>query len=111
MMNCLSNYFSFLPASDLIRIGRENDGGYLVSRSDIDKSDVLIGLGINDDWSFEKDFKNLRAVEVFAYDASISYKHFFKQLVKSLPRIDNPLSCSFNSCLISESLRSLRLRD
>lgn len=90
MIHHASNNFLFRSASDLIRIGRENDGGYLVSRSDIDHSDVLIGLGINDDWSFEKEFKELRSVEVYAYDASISYKTFLKQFTKSLTRIDNP---------------------
>ena len=43
MTHHASNNFLFRSASDLIRIGRENDGGYLVSRSDIDHSDVLIG--------------------------------------------------------------------
>ena len=52
----LPNLFSIKQATDLIRIGRDYDGGYLVSKSDIEKTDVLIGLGINDDWSFEEDF-------------------------------------------------------
>ena len=52
----LPNLFSIKQATDLIRIGRDYDGGYLVSKSDIEKTDELIGLGINDDWSFEEDF-------------------------------------------------------
>ena len=59
MIGKLPNDFSYKSASDLVRIGRDNDGGYLVSKSDIEKSDVLIGLGINDDWSFERDFKKI----------------------------------------------------
>nr|BDD43761.1 hypothetical protein 3 [Paracoccaceae bacterium] len=90
MFGKLPNDFSYQSASDLVRIGRDNDGGYLVSKSDIEKSDVLIGLGINDDWSFERDFKKITNVELFAYDASISQKHFIKQFIKSLVRIDNP---------------------
>ncbi|EED35621.1 conserved hypothetical protein [Luminiphilus syltensis NOR5-1B] len=61
-----------------------------MSRSDIDNSDVLIGLGINDDWSFEDSFKKLKDVEVFAYDASVSQKYFLKQFIKSVIRIDRP---------------------
>jgi len=91
MIGKLSNDFSYQSASDLVRIGRNNDGGYLVSKSDIEKSDVLIGLGINDDWSFERDFKKINNVEVFAYDASISQKHFINQFIKSLSRINKPL--------------------
>ena len=40
----LPNFFSFETAKDLIRIGKQNDGGYLVSKSDIHNSDCLIGL-------------------------------------------------------------------
>ena len=90
MIGTLSKGFSYKSASDLVRIGRDNDGGYLVSKSDIEKSDVLIGLGINDDWSFERDFKKIKNVEVFAYDASVSQKYFFKQFIKSLKRFNNP---------------------
>lgn len=90
MIANLTNEFSFNSASDLVRIGRDYDGGYLVSKSDIDKSEVLIGLGINDDWSFESYFKKIKDVEVFAYDASVSQKYFLKKLIKSLIRIDKP---------------------
>jgi hypothetical protein len=80
----LPNFFSFKSANNLIRIGKKNDGGYLVSQSDINMSDVLISLGIGSDWSFEEDFVNKKNIEVFAYDASISQKYFFKEFIKSL---------------------------
>lgn len=90
MIGKLPNDFSYKSASDLVRIGRDNDGGYLVSKSDIEKSDVLIGLGINDDWSFERDFQKIKNVDVLAYDASISQKYFIKEFIKSLARVDSP---------------------
>jgi hypothetical protein len=80
----LPNFFTFKSANDLIRIGKKNDGGYLVSRSDINMSDVLISLGIDEDWSFEKDFADIKNIEVFSYDASINQKVFFKKFIKSL---------------------------
>jgi hypothetical protein len=80
----LPTFFSFKSANDLIRIGKKNDGGYLVSQSDINMSDVLFSLGIGDDWSFEKDFLDKKSVELFAYDASMSLKHFFRQFIKFL---------------------------
>ena len=89
MKATLPSFFSFNQAIDLVRIGRDFDGGYLVSKSDMDKSDFLIGLGINDDWSFEEDFLNRKKVEVFAYDASVSEKYFFKNFLKSIPQIYN----------------------
>ena len=41
----LPNFFSVTQARDLVRIGRNNDGGYLISESDIEKSDLLICRG------------------------------------------------------------------
>ena len=49
MIGKLQKFFVYKAASDLVRIGRNNDGGYLVSKSDIDKTNILIRLGINDD--------------------------------------------------------------
>jgi hypothetical protein len=80
----LPNFFTFKSANDLIRVGKKNDGGYLVSRSDINMSDVLISLGIGEDWSFEEDFADIKSVEVFSYDASINQKKIFQRFIKSL---------------------------
>ena len=51
---------------------------------------MLIGLGINDDWSFEQDFSEQNNVEIYAYDASVSEKVFIRNLLKSLTRFDKP---------------------
>jgi len=39
---------------DLIRIGRAFDGGYVVPRSVLSLCDAVVGLGVRDDWTFEK---------------------------------------------------------
>ena len=41
---------------DLIRVGRNNDGGYLLGLNTLKNTKILISLGINDDWSFERHF-------------------------------------------------------
>ncbi|WP_291156081.1 FkbM family methyltransferase [Gemmatimonas sp. UBA7669] len=41
------------PTSDLTRIGRAGDGGYVIPSRVLAQTDVLIGLGIENDWSFE----------------------------------------------------------
>ena len=89
MKACLPGFFSFNQAKDLVRIGRDFDGGYLVSISDIEQSELLIGLGINDDWSFEEDFLNQKKVPIYAYDASVGAKIFFKKLAQSFFSIYN----------------------
>lgn len=84
----LPSFFSFKHACDLVRIGRDFDGGYLVSKSDIDCSELLIGLGISDDWSFEECFVSQKDVEVIAYDASVNFRFLVKRAI--LETIKNP---------------------
>ena len=43
-------------SSDLIRVGKLNDGGYIVSKNSILDANYLVSFGLNDDWSFEKNF-------------------------------------------------------
>ena len=80
----LPNFFTFKPAKDLVRLGKKNDGGYLVSQSDIVKSDALIGLGISDDWSFEENFVKQKDMPVYAYDASINFKFWIKKTLAEI---------------------------
>ena len=87
MKGVLSSFFKFDSANDLVRIGKDYDGGYLVSTVDIDKSEVLIGLGINYDWSFEENFLKHKNVPVFAYDASINKLEILKNIINSLIRL------------------------
>ena len=61
----------------LIRVGKDNDGGYVISQRCVNQTRVLIGMGIRDDWSFEEDFASRNpAVEVVGVDGSISYERF-----------------------------------
>ena len=94
----LSNFFSIKQATDLVRIGKNNDGGYLVSQSDIEKSDLLIGFGISDDWSFEEHFIPRNEVEVIAYDASLNFRFWLKRAL--IETIKNP----FNLYLLKKYL-------
>jgi hypothetical protein len=41
----------FRSCGDLIRLGVQSDGGYLVSQADVDRSKLLLGFGINTDWT------------------------------------------------------------
>ena len=80
----LPPFMRFKTALDLIRLGRNYDGGYLISQSDLLASDALIGLGVNDDWSFESDFYACNQVPVTVYDGSISGRWFLAKGIIAL---------------------------
>ncbi len=42
---------------EIVRLGRENDGGYSVPKNSLQNSKVVLGFGLSDDWSFEEDFQ------------------------------------------------------
>lgn len=60
---------------DLIRLGKDFDGGYLVNSADIQKTDNLLSFGIGSDISFEQDFLKLNNCELIAYDQSAQGLH------------------------------------
>jgi hypothetical protein len=69
---------------DLLRIGKNNDGGYLVESNSIQNAKSLISFGIGKDWSFEIHLKRIKNIPIFAYDHTIEkyeelpqFKSFF----------------------------------
>jgi hypothetical protein len=71
--------------ADLIRLGKDNDGGYLVNKEDIIKSTKLISFGIGNDTSFEEDFIKLNDCQIDAYDGTIETQlEFFNSPNKKL---------------------------
>jgi hypothetical protein len=90
-------YKAYLPQflrpkriDSLIRLGRANDGGYVVDARSVDNSDILIGLGINDDWSFEEDFYSRRRVPVVAFDGTVSKSIFIRRFAKAMLQVNKP---------------------
>ena len=74
----------------LERIGGNNDGGYIIDGKNILNSDVLIGLGMSDDWSFEENFNSLNSVPTYIYDETVSLNKFLKKCAKYIIRINKP---------------------
>ena len=73
---------------DLIRLGSDHDGGYLIDPNSIEQASALLALGIGKNWSFEKDFLEKKSIEVHAYDHSVGAvfwaKHFLKRVLAIL---------------------------
>jgi hypothetical protein len=78
------------PTEQLIRLGRQHDGGYLVDGRDIAASDVLLGFGIRDDWSFESDFVKRHPIPVYAFDPTVNSSMFFHEMKKALRYLNHP---------------------
>jgi len=70
-----------IELNDLVRIGRFGDGGYVLSKSQIEKSQILLSFGINHDWSFEWDFVKNKDVILHGFDYSISEEMFCKNAI------------------------------
>lgn len=59
---------------DLIRLGSAHDGGYVVNKSSLDKSDVLYTYGVSDDYNFELDYaKRYPDKEVRMFDHTVNH--------------------------------------
>ena len=69
---------------NLIRLGRDNDGGYLVSEKTVNESKTLISFGILDDCSFENDFKKINPVSIFCYDNTVNKSFWIKKIYNDL---------------------------
>jgi hypothetical protein len=72
---------------NLVRLGGNKDGGYLLSNKSLSKCNFLISIGISYNWDFEKDFlknKNIENLSIIAYDNSISLKIIKKFSLKNL---------------------------
>ena len=69
---------------ELIRLGKENDGGYSIPKKSLENSKFIFGFGLSDDWSFEKDFRKLSGAKVVCYDLSVNGKYWIIRFCKDL---------------------------
>jgi hypothetical protein len=66
--------------NDIIRLGKDYDGGYLVNKQDILESKKLINIGVGSDCSFEKSFTEINDCSVVSFDGTIdSNQDFIKE--------------------------------
>ena len=71
---------NFLPEKEyeLVRLGKDNDGGYLVEKNSLINAKSLISFGIANDWSFEKDFMKIKNCPIHCYDPFVKYSQIKK---------------------------------
>ena len=52
----LPKEFKPIAKFELLRLGKNNDGGYLIEQESLGRANSLLSFGLVYDWSFEKDF-------------------------------------------------------
>ena len=72
---------------ELVRLGRNMVGGYIVDLGIVEKTDNLVTLGFGPEWSFEADFLKIKNnCNVYIYDHKLSSVPYFKDIWKYLRR-------------------------
>ena len=70
---------------EICRVGNLTDGGYVISRSAIEKSEILLSLGLGENWSFEKAFTEInKSASIDIYDHTISFRFFVIKVIKGI---------------------------
>jgi hypothetical protein len=67
----LSNTLDYLIPTDveMIRLGNNTDGGYVIPKIALEKSDALLSFGLGENWTFDEDWHKLKPTDqIHLYD-------------------------------------------
>lgn len=76
-----------IKSGGLIRMGSERDGGYIVSKPAVLASKLLLSMGLNDDWQFEKEFSRMTEAPVVCFDHTVNWKFWARYYVEQILRL------------------------
>ena len=83
----LPNFFKPYKIENLVRLGKPNDGGYVVNTDDVKCTKNLVSLGISFDYSFEEAFLGFNnKINIKTFDGSVGFKYYrnkFKYRLKT----------------------------
>ena len=71
----------------LVRIGDNWDGGYVIPNSALTYVDEIVSYGLGNNFSFEKDFRDKKVVNVKVYDHSVGYLSMIRELLHAFAQI------------------------
>ena len=73
------NFLQPIRTSNLKRLGRNGDGGYVVDYEIIKKTKTLITFGLGPDWSFELDYIKIKKdIKIYMITQSVAH-HILKK--------------------------------
>ena len=81
----LPKIFQPFACDDLIRLGKDNDGGYLVNKEDVLSSKKLLSFGIGQDTSFEVEFLDKNNINVLTFDNSVKELNVTDKMITHYP--------------------------
>ena len=77
------NFLKPFKNTNLTRLGRNHDGGYIIDKTIVKNCNTLITFGLGPDWSFELDYiRNNKNVSIFMYDYTVSSYPYIKEVIK-----------------------------
>ena len=69
--------------SNLVRLGRKFDGGYVIDKRVIAKTKAIITCGLEAEWSFEKEFQKYnKQCKIIAFDHTVNKKFWITRFLK-----------------------------
>ena len=102
---------------DLIRIGKDWDGGYIISARSVDDATGMLSLGVNNDWSFDQEWRAQKPHDrIHAYDGTISPTRFDAGLRGSYQKFFGnqaehfPVNVGATSCVGQSSFDDVMIR-
>ncbi|WP_440054977.1 FkbM family methyltransferase [Pseudoalteromonas sp. T1lg65] len=73
-----------VKSTNLIRLGNQFDGGYVVPELQVKSANLLLSLGINDDWRFDKMFQSLNPeCKIIGVDYTVTPSFIFKKTLQN----------------------------
>ena len=91
--NYITEKFNYLvPLKvDLIRVGMNMDGGYVLGKNELNKIEYIISLGMGSErnnWSFEKEYLKINQnIKITFYDHTVSAKNYLLNILRIFRRL------------------------
>ena len=91
--NYITEKFNYLvPLKvDLIRVGMDMDGGYVLGKNELNKIKYIISLGMGSErtnWSFEKEYLKINQnIKITFYDHTVSPKNYLLNILRIFRRV------------------------